>query len=294
MLSKFLSDQPDFCKEVNSSVVVNNKISHAYLIESKGYEKVKELVLDFAKLLICPDKKKCFNCNICDLIDHNIYPNLKIIEPDGMWIKKEQLENLKYEFNTKSIDGLPMVYIIFQADKLNKMSANSILKFLEEPEDGIIAILVTDNRYNMLNTIISRCQLITLKNNLSIEFTNFTNFEEYLNFIMDYERNNKKLIAYINDTFNIKNKNRDDYYQLLVFMEEFYNIVLQYKVGKKIDENDFFYSDISYVSSLNSIDQLIRKLDVIENQKQRIKFNVNLSLLLDKFIIDLSGGVDYD
>ena len=42
-------------------------------------------------------------------------------------------------------------------------SANTILKFLEEPEDDIIAFLVTDNRYHVIDTILSRCQILTLK-----------------------------------------------------------------------------------------------------------------------------------
>ena len=55
--------------------------------------------------------------------------------------------------------------IIKETEKLNASSANTILKFLEEPEDGIIAILLTDNRYHVLDTILSRCQILSLKEN---------------------------------------------------------------------------------------------------------------------------------
>ena len=41
-------------------------------------------------------------------------------------------------------------------------ASNSMLKFLEEPEDGIIAILMTNNINNVLSTIISRCKVIKL------------------------------------------------------------------------------------------------------------------------------------
>lgn len=299
MLDDFEFEQPLFYNDVLTSIIINKKISHAYLIESKGYGKTNELVLAFAKFLLCSEKskssKECVSdCNICKLIDNNSYSNLKIIEPDGMWIKKEQLENLKIDFKTKSIDSSPRVYIIFHADKLNKNAANSILKFLEEPEEGIIAILVTDNRYNVLNTIISRCQLITLKNGVTINPNDFSNFDESLNFFMDYERNHKKLFAYLNSTFNLKSKTRDDYFQLLKSMQFLYDITLKYKIGKEIDSSISCYDDICYVANLNSIDDLIHKMNVIEDQKIRIQYNVNLSLLLDKFIIDLSGGVHSD
>jgi DNA polymerase III gamma/tau subunit len=53
---------------------------------------------------------------------------------------------------------------------MNIQTANSILKFLEEPIDEIIAILVVDNINLMLPTIISRCQVIKLnKKPLSLD-----------------------------------------------------------------------------------------------------------------------------
>ena len=41
-------------------------------------------------------------------------------------------------------------------------SANTILKFLEEPAPNIVAILLTKNIYQVLETIVSRCQIISL------------------------------------------------------------------------------------------------------------------------------------
>ena len=43
-------------------------------------------------------------------------------------------------------------------------SLNSLLKFLEEPDKDIIAILMTNNINNVLSTIISRCKVIKLNN----------------------------------------------------------------------------------------------------------------------------------
>ena len=158
-----------------------------------------DFALSFAKSLICPNCKdgqaECNNCNICKMIDEGNYPELKIVNPDGFWIKKEQLLDLKNEFNKKTIIGNKKIYIINKADRLNVNSANTILKFLEEPEEGIIAILVTENIYQLLNTIISRCQIISLngQNKLNkeediiskIAYLLTDNNENYNNFIID-------------------------------------------------------------------------------------------------------------
>lgn len=89
-----------------------------------------------------------------------IYVDVKVIKSDGMWIKKDQLLDLQSEFNNKAFEGNKKIYIIRSAEKMNVQTANSILKFLEEPVDDIIAILITDNINMLLPTIISRCQVI--------------------------------------------------------------------------------------------------------------------------------------
>ena len=66
----------------------------------------------------------------CEQIDSGSFGELKIIDSDGQWIKKEQLIDLKEEFSKKSINGKQKVYIINNADKLNVASSNSLLKFL--------------------------------------------------------------------------------------------------------------------------------------------------------------------
>ena len=119
----------------------NNKLVQAYLIVSSDNDYSLKYAKSFAKKLITSD----YNTNICTKIDKNIYSELKIINPISNVIKKEQLLDLQNDFKTKPIEGNKRVYIINECDKLNSSSANSILKFLEEPQDDIIAILLTNN-----------------------------------------------------------------------------------------------------------------------------------------------------
>ena len=92
---------------------------------------------------------------------------------DTILLQKEQLDELQKEFSEKSIFSNKKIYIINHADRLNKSAANSILKFLEEPEENIIAILITDNIYQLLDTIVSRCQIISFSKEHSISSLSF-------------------------------------------------------------------------------------------------------------------------
>ena len=137
MLDEFQIEQPVIYKTLINSVK-NNKCSHAYLIDANGYSKSLDLAIAFAKYILCPNSytncEKCENCNQCQNIDNREFIELKIIEAEGQWIKKNQLEELQLEFSKKSVLGNKKVYIINESEKLNVSSSNSLLKFLEEPE----------------------------------------------------------------------------------------------------------------------------------------------------------------
>ena len=58
---------------------------------------------------------------------------MEIIKTEAQSIKKEEILQLKEKFKTKSVYNSKRIYIIEEAEKLNSSSANTLLKFLEEP-----------------------------------------------------------------------------------------------------------------------------------------------------------------
>jgi len=322
VLDDFKIEQSVIYKMLINSVK-NNKCSHAYLIESNGYSKTLDLALAFAKYILCPNSftncNNCENCNQCKNIDKNEFLELKVIEAEGQWIKKNQLEELQYNFSKKSILGNKKVYIINGAEKLNVSSSNSLLKFLEEPEDGIIAILITNNIYQLLDTIISRCQILKLnkvdKNNVEnilnrlgnnlfnnkIDIENYINNEEnvtklekIIEFIKYYEDNHMNTLIYINKLWNQYFNEKQEINNAMNILVLFYKDVLNMKIGNEINVFKEYVKEIEYVAQKNEIDAIISKINVIMNLKEKIKFNINNSLLMDKLLIELEGCVKND
>jgi len=317
MLDEFKFEQPIVYKTLINSVK-NNKCSHAYLIESNGYSKSLDLALAFAKYILCPNcytnLEKCENCSQCKNINNKEFLELKIIEAEGQWIKKNQLEELQYDFSKKSILGSKKVYIINGAEKLNVSSSNSLLKFLEEPEEGIIAILITDNKYQLLDTIISRCQILTLNplkenntgnileilgNNLynnKEDIQNYINnnenlikIEKVIEFIKYYEDNKLNTLVYINKLWNQYFTDKQEISNAINILLLFYKDVFNKILGNNIEIFKEYVNDIEYVSQKNKIDVIISKINVIINLKEKIKFNINNNLLMDKLLIELEG-----
>ena len=115
MLDEFKEKQKITYRVLKNSID-NDKYSHAYLFETNGYKEKDKLILSFVKALLCPFKytnfENCKDCHQCENIDKNIFPELKIINPDGMWIKKENLLSLQEEFKTKSLQSNKKIYIM--------------------------------------------------------------------------------------------------------------------------------------------------------------------------------------
>ena len=103
----------------------------------------------------------CETCNSCRRVTSSNHPNVTLIRPDGQDIKKEQMSNLVYSMTKKGYEAGRKIYIISRADRMNVAAANTLLKFLEEPEGDVTAILLTDSYQSILPTIQSRCQRLS-------------------------------------------------------------------------------------------------------------------------------------
>lgn len=294
-----------------------NKVSHAYIFESKNSEIQFNFAKDFAKMLFCEkritNKKDCKECNICNMINNNNFIELKIIEPDGLFIKKEQLLELQSEFNKKAIMSDKKIYIIKNCEKLNQHAANCLLKFLEEPEENIFALLLTNNIYQVLETIVSRCQIIKL-NNLNYQNCNEDNSSDFkvlnlnfynneltenklsldivskynikiLDFLLYLEKNKIETIADINNLwssiFNTK--------ELLIYgydiMVLVYKDVLNIIISNELEIFNDYYDYIFNIAKFNDKHSVVKKINLINNLKEKINSNINNALLMDKFII---------
>ena len=107
-------------------------------------------------------------------------PNIITIEPDGKSIKKDAVENLKKVFSLKPTYMPFNIYIIKYPEKMNASAYNKMLKFLEEPEEGIIGFYISKNKDNVASTIISRCELVkSYYNNINSSDVSGMSEEEY-------------------------------------------------------------------------------------------------------------------
>lgn len=307
MLEDFEIKEPIIYRQLSNSI--KKGLSHAYLFELNDNVYAYDMIMSFIKKVLSGNDE-----NIAKRIDDGNYMDLKHIYPDGQMIKKEQLAELQKSFGTMSLENDNRFYIIHEAEKLNIAAANSLLKFLEEPSEGIIAILLTNNINLMLKTIVSRCQVLTFSKNKVEDYIEFNQFSsnitlhklfftiwnnngelsEYHNnflknvieFINYYEKNKLKTIVFENKFFNEIN----DKVELNKFFEcviLFYRDLLRYKFDCKVLYFDDYIDNIVEFSCSNTKEMIINKINILLEKVRLIKNNVNTSMFIDGIIIDM-------
>lgn len=72
----------------------------------------------------------------------------------------DEASDVLKKLSLKSYEGGYKIMIIWMADKLNTEASNKLLKLLEEPPAKTVFILIAENEKNILQTILSRCQVL--------------------------------------------------------------------------------------------------------------------------------------
>ena len=272
--------------ELNDFIKLTSNItsfSHAYLFDVNSLEKSFSYIKEFTKMIICGHNYQDDEYrDICYQIDNNEFDDLYIVNPDTIGINTEEINKLLNYMETKSLrDNGKRVYIIYGFERLSRDVSNKILKFLEEPSDNIYAILMTENVDRILSTIISRCQ--TMKLTFNIEKNDNTIICKMKAFLEDIFRKKNNMIAYYNDYFYDIISNRLEILNNFEVLEEILCQIIKKKCGEEV--NDDFSSDILEKKSLPC---LISILNITNNLKSLIKNNINLNLLLDRYIIEVT------
>ncbi|MDD2409416.1 MAG: hypothetical protein PHD03_01690 [Bacilli bacterium] len=228
-----------------------DKLPHAFLIESNNIDIITNNIIDYL-----------FEKKLINNLDYQKNLNLMLIEPDGKEIKSHDIEILQERYSTLPIYNKYNIYIIKNAEKLNKSAANKLLKFLEEPGIDIIGILLSDYNSDVLETIKSRCQHFIIK-------------EQYQN--IDLKNDISDLLDFINGTRNI-NKEIDFKKKYSKFQRNDLIFVFESLLNESEKLLDSLCDNITNISeNICLIDKILRLL----------KSNVNIDLVLDNFFIEL-------
>lgn len=87
------------------------------------------------------------------------YKKIDIQNKQGQ-IGVDEAHEIVKSLSLKAYEGGYKVMIVWMADKMNVATANKLLKLLEEPPQKTVFILIAESVDDILQTIISRCQIL--------------------------------------------------------------------------------------------------------------------------------------
>lgn len=189
-------------KDVLLQMLHSERLPHALLLLGAPACGHLPLALAFAQYLLCEDRQTndaCGKCRHCLKVSKLIHPDLhfsfptvgsKAISDQSLpewrqamaenpyleindWlqrigaenkqgnINKEECLNIIKKLSLKTFESKYKVLIMWLPEYLGK-EGNRLLKLIEEPPENTVFLLVADQQELILNTILSRCQLVQI------------------------------------------------------------------------------------------------------------------------------------
>jgi len=153
--------------QILRQALIHARLAHAYLLVGPEGVGKRLTALTLAKAMNClapPEPgEACEACSSCSKINSANHADVVQIEPDGDFIKIDQVRGLQRQLRFRPLEGGRRVCVLDSADRLNELAANALLKTLEEPPAETHLFLITARPHRLLPTILSRCQWVKFK-----------------------------------------------------------------------------------------------------------------------------------
>lgn len=259
-------------KQRIKNTILNDKLSHAYIIEGIGSREKMQFVKDFIKAAVCLEGSgtPCNSCLMCKKVENNNLEDMTYIESDGLSVKDEAISRVQEAIRRKPVLDRNFV-VISDADTITIRGQNRLLKTLEEPQSAATLFLLCENRENLLETVKSRCVLYRLPGETSID----EGFLELSDKIIDMIIHGEKFFP-LKSLLEKNIKTREEALLFLDAMELIYeNILLSRDDRRKFIKTEGCKTAIS----------------LIEEAKQDILMKVKYEYALKNLMIKVGGNI---
>ncbi|MFC5523367.1 DNA polymerase III subunit delta' [Polaromonas jejuensis] len=158
---------------------------HAWLLSGPSGLGQFELALALARAWLCEQPRRqgaCGHCGSCHAVDVHTHADLCMLMPESLSLmlgwpldektqdeldskKRKPSKEIKVDAAREAVSftqftrsrGTTKVVLVFPAERMNNVTANTLLKTLEEPPGAVKFILATEAAHQLLPTIRSRC-----------------------------------------------------------------------------------------------------------------------------------------
>lgn len=274
--------QLDFFKKAMSL----SKLAHGYILSGLNESTFAQ---SLSMHILCKQEHAgCSSCSSCLKLLSQNHPDLSVIEADGASVKNAQIEQLQNFFLVKPFESDYKIGIISSAHLMTEQAQNRLLKILEEPPEYVIILFVTDQISAMLETIVSRCQIVNFEQNQNQKNYESVVTEKAIDFVLSLEFKDAGRIL---DFGSFAKKDKEVFGQFLnrtisllrdvLLILEIDSIQLVSAENKSIlDERSPIRRLIPKIEKKDVIDWI----DAIDVTQRKLKNNMNFDLTVDQLL----------
>ena len=278
---------------------------HAYLLYSNDKELNNEVALSFACSIVCKNSSACGVCASCKQFLANTHPDVIVVNQNS--IKVEDANNIVSKLATLPIYSSKKVFVILNAENINEIAQNKLLKSIEEPTNSNVFIFTTTKTDKLLPTVLSRLNKVyvpklTNEDNVlvakelkekGIDIFKYINTDLTLTQILNFEQNEnyKKTIDGIKNLF-INLKTTQDIPNLVSNLgdidKNLFFALLQDVMLNALNDGNKFSAEINAIfNSTYTKKALAKCLPLIDEAHKKHSANVNFTYILDNLLFNI-------
>ena len=155
-------------KEHLQSAIRSGKVGHAYIISGERFSGKEFVARAFAQTLQCEEggTEPCGKCHSCLQAESRNHPDILYLSheshPNSIGVEDVR-DQIISDAIIRPYSSPYKVYIVNEAEKMTTQAQNALLKTLEEPPSYVVILLLTTNAGTFLQTVRSRCEMLTMK-----------------------------------------------------------------------------------------------------------------------------------
>lgn len=160
LASPFVVGHADQIRVLNQNVL--QRSSASFLLSGPAGIGKRKTAMQIAQTHLCQSPQQnvfCGGCRSCQQLQAGHSVSVHIMEPEDEMIRVDEVQKLLNVIHLRSLTAKRFV-VIDAVEKMNLQAANTLLKTLEEPPEGLFFFLVTSQISRVLKTIRSRSQVV--------------------------------------------------------------------------------------------------------------------------------------
>ena len=147
-------------------------MTHAWLFTGPPGSGRSNAAVAFAAALQC-ERAGCGECHACHTVLAGTHADVSVIRTEKLSIGVDEVRDLVRRAALAPVGRRWQVLVVEDADRLTDQACNALLKAIEEPTDRTVWMLCAPTVEDVLQTIRSRCRLVTLTTPTAADVTAF-------------------------------------------------------------------------------------------------------------------------